>query len=366
VSGIYSMSFQRPHIEAMQGYVPGEQPQTASVIKLNTNENPYPPSPLVQEALNSIDIANLRRYPPPTAKEFRDVAAALHQVAAENIIPTNGGDELLRLVMTTFVGGNDIIAVTKPSYSLYPVLAEAQNSPLVEVELNDDWSMPEDFAKRLNTIGAKLAIVVNPHAPTGSLLTPDYLSAVATTFNGLLLVDEAYVDFIDPEKGYDSAPLIKKHDNIILLRTLSKGYSLAGLRFGYGIGPESLISPMMFKTRDSYNTDLIAQRLATAALKSVDYAATTWDKVRNSRALLTQRLEQLGLHCHPSQTNFLLTEVPTSPGAPALYEALKAQNILVRHFDQDRLRHRLRISIGTEAENTALVDALTTLLSPAK
>ncbi len=366
MSDIDSMSFQRPHIEAMQGYVPGEQPQTTSVIKLNTNENPYPPSPLVQEALNSIDIANLRRYPPPTAKEFRDIAAALHQVAPENIIPTNGGDELLRLVMTTFVGGHDIIAVTKPSYSLYPVLAQVQDSPLVDVELNDDWSMPEDFAQQLNLIGAKLAIIVNPHAPTGNLLTTDYLSAVATTFNGLLLVDEAYVDFIDPEKRYDSVPLITQHDNIILLRTLSKGYSLAGLRFGYGIGPESLISPMMFKTRDSYNTDLIAQKLATAALKSVDYAATTWDKVRKSRTDLTQRLEQLGLRCHPSQTNFLLTEVPAPYSAPALYQALKAQNVLVRYFDQDRLRHFLRISIGTEAENSALVEALGALLAAAK
>ena len=357
------MSFQRPHIEAMQGYVPGEQPQTPSVIKLNTNENPYPPSPLVQEALDSIDIANLRRYPPPTAKDFRDVAAALHKVAPHNIIPTNGGDELLRLVMTTFVGPDDVIAVTKPSYSLYPVLAEAQNSPLVEIELNDDWSMPQDFAKQLNILGAKLAIVVNPHAPTGNLLSTDYLNSLATEFNGVLLIDEAYVDFIDPEKNHDCVPLIFKHDNIILLRTLSKGYSLAGLRFGYGIGPESLISPMMFKTRDSYNTDLIAQKLATAALKSVDYAAATWAQVRTSRAQLAASLHQLGLPSCPSQTNFILCEVPENPGAPALYQALKEQNILVRYFDQDRLRQRLRISIGTESENKALVNALSVLLS---
>lgn len=360
------MSFQRPHIEAMQGYVPGEQPQSASVIKLNTNENPYPPSPLVEEALNTLDIANLRRYPPPTAKEFREVAAKLHHVEPDNIIPTNGGDELLRLVMTTFVGTDDVIAVTKPSYSLYPVLAEAQNSKLVEIPLNDDWSMPEDFADQLRTVGAKLAIVVNPHAPTGSLLSTDYLSKLASEFKGVLLVDEAYVDFIDPEKNYDSTPLIRNHGNIILLRTLSKGYSLAGLRFGYGIGPEALISPMMFKTRDSYNTDFIAQKLATAALNSVEYAATTWARVRASRKLLAANLQQLGLQTHPSQTNFLLCDIPHDPGALALYQSLKAQNILVRHFDQDRLRQRLRISIGSESENTVLVNALAALVSGAK
>jgi histidinol-phosphate aminotransferase len=360
------MSFQRPHIQAMQGYVPGEQPQSASVIKLNTNENPYPPSPLVQAALSNIDTASLRRYPAPTAKEFREVAAGLHRVAPENIIPTNGGDELLRLVMTTYVGSDDLIAVTKPSYSLYPVLAEAQNSSLIEIALNDDWSMPEDFAQQLNSVGAKLAIVVNPHAPTGTFLTTDYLSALAAEFRGVLLVDEAYVDFIDPELNYDSTPLIHKHDNLILLRTLSKGYSLAGLRFGYGIGPESLISPMMFKTRDSYNTDFIAQKLATAALRSVDYAAATWAKVRASRTQLAASLQTLGLYSQPSQTNFLLCDIPADPGALALYQALKAQNILVRHFDQGRLRHRLRISIGSEPENTALINALTMLLTAAK
>ena len=358
------MSFQRPHIEAMQGYVPGEQPQSNSVIKLNTNENPYPPSPLVQQALNTIDIANLRRYPPPTAKEFRDVAAKLHRVEPENIIPTNGGDELLRLVMTTFVGADEIIAVTKPSYSLYPVLAEVQNSSLFEIALNDDWSMPENFAEQLNAAGAKLAIVVNPHAPTGSFLTTDYLSNLASAFNGVLLIDEAYVDFIDPDKKYNSTALINKHDNVILLRTISKGYSLAGLRFGYGIGAESLISPMMFKTRDSYNTDLIAQKLATAALSSVDYATANWAKVRSSRTKLAAELKALGLHCQPSQTNFLLCDIPAKPGALALYQALKAQNILVRYFDQDRLRQRLRISVGTDLENEALIRAISSLLSP--
>ncbi len=358
------MSFQRPHIEAMQGYVPGEQPQSAAVIKLNTNENPYPPSSLVQDALNSISVASLRRYPPPTAKEFREIAASLHQVAPENIVPTNGGDELLRLVMTTYVGSDDTIAVTKPSYSLYPVLAEVQNSTLLEIDLNNDWSMPADFAEQLNAANAKLAIVVNPHAPTGALLTAEYLSTLAAAFKGVLLIDEAYVDFVDPDQHYDSVPLIKLHDNVILLRTLSKGYSLAGLRFGYGIGPESLISPMMFKTRDSYNTDLIAQTLATAALKSVDYAAAGWAKVRTSRHRLQQDLNRLGILTYPSQTNFLLCDIPAAPGALALYNALKQQNILVRYFDQDRLRQRLRISIGTEEENTVLVDAIARVLAP--
>lgn len=359
------MSFERPHIEAMTGYVPGEQPTQDNVAKLNTNENPYPPSPEVASALSEIKVESLRRYPPPLATEFRTAAAALHGIAAENIIPTNGGDELLRLIITTFVGEGEVIAVTKPSYSLYPVLAEIHDATLAEIPLLDDWSMPANFTDQLNDLEAKLAIVVNPHAPTGALLDVEYLEQLASGFNGVLLVDEAYVDFIDPEKGYDSIPLIKKHPNILLLRSLSKGYALAGLRFGYGIGPKSLIEPMMYKTRDSYNTDYIGQKLATAAITSVDYARRGWARVRASRQSLTAALAESGITTLPSQTNFLLCKIPDQPGAVALYEALKKQDILVRYFDQDRLRDKLRISIGTEEENGRLLTAIQSLIPPA-
>ena len=359
------MNLQRPNIARMHGYTPGEQLADADVIKLNTNENPYPPSPAVTRALKDFPVAQLRRYPPPLADEFRRTCAGLHSLQPDNVIPTNGGDELLRLVLTTFVAPGETVVVARPSYSLYPVLAEIQDCRLLEIDLNQDWSMPADFGARLEASGAKLCILVNPHAPTGALLDADYLAALARSFSGLLLVDEAYVDFVDPGLGYDATRLIGQLDNLLLLRTLSKGYSLAGLRFGYGLGPAAVIAPMLLKTRDSYNTDLVAQRLATAALADQDYARETWARVRASRASLAQRLTEMGMAPLPSQSNFLLCPVPARPGAAALQRALKARKILVRHFDQERLRDKLRITVGTEEENTALLAALADILASA-
>ena len=356
------MSFERQNIEKMQGYAPGEQTGAADTIKLNTNENPYPPSPQVAAALRSIDVTKLRRYPSPMADSFRAAASRLHNISAEQIIPTNGGDELLRLVLTTFVEQQDTIAVCKPSYSLYPVLADIQGCQLHEILLNDDWSMPEDFIEQLHRSAAKLLIIVNPNAPTGALLPADYLAKIATNFSGLLLIDEAYVDFVEPALNYDSISLINSHENILILRTLSKAYSLAGLRFGYGIGAKSLIAPMMFKTRDSYNTDRIAQALATAALDSAEYARDNSERIRQSREQLRAGLQALGLIAPESQSNFILCQVPESIGAEKLYQQLKQRNILVRYFDQDRLRDKLRISIGSESENAALLAAVKELV----
>ena len=357
------MSFERPNIARMQGYLPGEQLLGSDVVKLNTNENPYPASPTVQAALKNTDAAELRRYPPPTADAFRAIAAQTHDIQPNNIMATNGGDELLRLVLTTYVDADEVVATTEPSYSLYPVLVDIQGSKLVELPLQSDWSMPTDFIDQLNSINAKLCLLVNPHAPTGTLLGADYLAEIADGFKGILLVDEAYIDFVDPAKNHNSIPTAINRDNVILLRTLSKGYSLAGLRFGYGIAAESLILPMQAKTRDSYNTDLIAQRLATAAMESIDYARDTWKKVRKERDRLGDALIELGFAVNPSQTNFLLCTAPSGKDAKAIYESLKTQNILVRYFDQDRLRDKLRISIGTADENHALLSAINKALA---
>jgi histidinol-phosphate aminotransferase len=352
------MTFERPNIEKMQGYTPGEQPDDGDSIKLNTNENPYPASPEVAAALRNIEVDSLRRYPAPLADQFRQAAASLHQVSEHNIIPTNGGDELLRLVLTTFVDSGETIAITKPSYSLYPVLADIAGCKLAEIDLQADWSMPKNFLAQLQQAQARITILVNPQAPTGSLISVAYLDELAGNYNGVLVVDEAYVDFIDPELGYDSIPLIGRHQNLLILRSLSKGYGLAGLRFGYGIACESLVAPMLTKTRDSYNTDTISQSLAAAALDSVDHARQGWVRIRSERSKLLSALAQLGLPSLPSQSNFLLCEVPQAVGAENLYQSLKRRGILVRYFDQDRLRDRLRISIGSEEDNATLVTAL--------
>ena len=353
------MSFQRTNIATMAGYVPGEQVNSADVIKLNTNENPYPPSPAVAAALNGIDSAFLRRYPSPTAVSFREAAARCHGISVDNIVPTNGGDELLRLVLTTFAAPGETVAVTRPTYSLYRVLAEIQANPLHEIALEDTWDLPEDFVRQLSDAGAKMCILVNPQAPTGKLLPVATLTEIAANFDGLLLVDEAYVDFVDPAREHDAVPLAVERDNVLLLRTLSKGYSLAGLRFGYGIGSAELIHPILYKTRDSYNTDYIAQQLAAAAIQSRDYAENTWEKVRQAREALANALTQLGFGVTPSQANFVLATLPAGHSAEQLYQQLRSENILVRFFDQERLRDKLRISVGTPAENATLLAALT-------
>lgn len=355
------MAYERSNIERLHAYVPGEQPQTARVVKLNTNENPYPPAPAVLEAVRAVSAESLRRYPPPRAEQFRQVAAKVHGVRPENVIATNGGDELLRLAVTVFCEpsgeGRGGLGMAEPSYSLYPVLAEIHETPVHRVPLNDDFSLPMDFAAKLNDAGCRLAFIVNPHAPSGRRQPLEQLERIAREFRGVLLVDEAYVDFAEQ----DALPLLdaaKGLDNVILLRSLSKGYSLAGLRFGYGIGVAHLIEAMD-KARDSYNTDVLSQAAACAALEHRAVARESWQKVIAERRRVSDELAARGWEVWPSESNFLLAKPPADgPDAVKLYESLKAEQIFVRYFDQDRLRDKLRITIGTPEQNDALLQAL--------
>ena len=356
------MNFERPNIQAMRGYSSGEQPDSADVIKMNTNENPYPPGPAVAKALAGLRVESLRRYPQPTALPLRKALAALHGVSIDNLLVTNGGDELLRLLLATFVETNECIATAAPSYSLYEVLAAAHGCRMRDYPLNADWSLPSDLAVRLNADGIKLCFIVNPHAPSGTLTDVAQLEALARDFRGVLVIDEAYVDFVEPELGYSALPLLNRFDNVLILRTFSKGYSLAGLRMAYGIGPQALIDPMQYKTKDSYNTDFIAQALALAAISDQDYAADTWRKVREQRSSLRSALAALQLVAPPSQSNFLLATVPEPWNAYALYEGLKAAGILVRYFKLPGLDDKLRITVGTADENQRLLRELSRLL----
>jgi histidinol-phosphate aminotransferase len=357
------MGYERRNIAAMHGYVPGKQPAGAGAIKLNTNENPYPPCPAVLQALASIAPDMLRRYPPPSADGFRSVAATVHGVAIEQLVAVNGGDELLRMAITTFVEPGAPIGVLEPSYSLYPVLAQVNDSPIVRVDAHTDWSQPKDLGAKMNAAGVKLLLVVNPHAPSGQLTRAADIDRLATEFKGVLLVDEAYVDFVDPQLGHDVVKLIAAHDNLLLLRTLSKGYSLAGLRFGYGLGSAELIAPMLWKTRDSYNVDAIAQRLATVALEHRAEASETWRKVRDERARMTAALSGLGFSVTPSQSNFVLATVPSGASARALQQGLEQRGVLVRYFAEPRLLDKLRVTIGTAEENEQLLRGLSELLA---
>ena len=404
------LSYERPGLRDAPGYVPGEQP--AGGVKLNTNENPYPPPPAVAEALARFPAERLRRYPPADAAPFRAAAARVHGVDPTEVIAANGGDELLRLAVATYADPGAPVAIAPPTYSLYRVLIRLHGARPVEVPLTGEWRLPDRFAESLNRSGARLAFLPNPHAPSGRLYDREEITAVAEGFEGVLLVDEAYVDFVDPARGYDLVPAIRGLPNLLILRTLSKGYSLAGLRFGYGLGPAPLLEPMLTKTKDSYNVDAIAQALAAAALESRAWAADNWARVRAERERLRAGLERLGLPSLPSETNFVLASVPPgaaasgaggdrrgpgdSPGlgneaetratrgpdgdegaggggrgggsgANALYRALKSRGVHVRWFDEPRLRDRLRISVGAPEENDRLLAALAELLpAPAR
>ena len=363
------MTYSRDNIQRLEAYTPGEQPQRADLVKLNTNENPYPPPAGVLEAIRNVPADSLRRYPPPTADNFRRAAAEVHGLTADQVIATNGGDELLRMAITVFcpprAEGTGGIATSEPTYSLYPVLADIQDTSVTRVPLLDDWSLPDDFADEAIDAGCRLVLVVNPHAPSGRLEPVDRLEQIAGKLRGkaVLLVDEAYVNFarndalalLDPNKGLD---------NVLLLRTLSKGYSLAGLRFGYGLGDTGLIAALD-KARDSYNTDIVSQTAAIAALEARQDAASTWRKVVDERARVTRELALLGCEVYPSDANFVLARfdgVGTPDGRPpfakVVCESLKAKGIFVRYFDQDMLRDKLRITIGTPEQNSALLAAI--------
>ncbi len=344
------MSYFRKNIEKTQGYKPGFQPAGVEVVKLNTNENPYPASAKVLEAVRDVSAEQLRRYPEPLADEFRRAAGKVLGVSADNIICTNGGDELLTICMRAFCDENRGVAYPVPTYSLYPVLAGLQNSPTIEVEFDTDFNLPEGLARA----GASLTIVCNPNAPTATFIRPVELGSLAKKLEGksVLLIDEAYVDFAEA----DCVGLVKDFDNVIILRSMSKGYSLAGLRFGYGIACEELIAGLM-KVKDSYNVDAVSIAAATAAIEDQDYLRNNVEKVKNERTRLTGELSRLGLVAGDSRANFVLAQCE-SLGASEIYDKLTDRNIYVRYFNLPGVADKLRITVGTKEQNDKLISAV--------
>jgi len=350
------MSYFRKAIEEMPGYVPGEQPQDNEYIKLNTNENPYPPSPQVTRALRRIQVEKLRKYPDPTAATFRKRAAEVFGVRPEMILAGNGSDDLLTIVVRSFAGVGDLIAYPWPTYSLYPVLAAIQQAKMTALPFDDDFSLPDGLAD----VSAKVVFVCNPNSPSGTMIDPEKLAWLAGKIDGVLVVDEAYVDFAE----VNCLHLVGRYRNVIVLRTLSKGYSLAGLRFGFAVADPQLIAGMN-KVKDSYNCDAVAIELATVAIGQQDYLATTVKKVCHQRRYLTDRLGRLGLRVLPSQANFLwglLEDV----SAKLIYQTLKQRGILVRYFDEDGLKDGLRITVGRPAENRRLISQLKQIMADVK
>ncbi|NQV33733.1 MAG: histidinol-phosphate transaminase [Phycisphaeraceae bacterium] len=346
------MTYFRDNIEQMAGYTPGFQPQTVDVVKLNTNENPYPPSPRVLEALQALPPEALRRYPDPIGQAFREAAANLHGLTPDSILCCNGGDDLLTLVFRAFCDETRPVAYPVPTYTLYAVLARIQNCATAEVPFGEQFTLPDTLAE----VGAPLTIVCNPNAPTGTLIEPDRLADLAKQIKGVLLIDEAYGDFADTH----CLDLVHKLDNVIILRSMSKGYSLAGIRFGYAIANPTLIRGLM-KVKDSYNVDAMTLAAATAAIQDQAHFQINVEKTKAARTILMQDLQGLGLACQDSHTNFVLVQSPDFP-ADTLQEQLAARHIFVRYFSVPGLADKLRITVGTPEQNTKLTQVLKQIL----
>ncbi|MBN1343337.1 MAG: histidinol-phosphate transaminase [Phycisphaerae bacterium] len=347
------MAYFRAHIEMLDGYVPGEQPSERDVVKLNTNENPYPPSPRVLEAVHSITGEQLRRYPHPMGQAFRQAAADVLGVRPEMVICGNGMDDLLNMVVRAFSGPEARLVYPSPTYTLYAVLAAIEASLVTEVAFGPEYELPFDD---LVAADGRVTFLCNPNSPSGTFVPVERVAELARKVRGVLVVDEAYVDFADE----NCMRLASELPNVLVLRTLSKGYSLAGMRFGYGVGSPELIEGLV-KVKDSYNVDAISIAAATAAMRDQEYARGNWERVRSERERLTGELTGLGFSVLPSQSNFLLASI-ADPTAESLYESLKARKILVRYFKQPRLDGSLRITVGTPKENDALLAALRELV----
>jgi histidinol-phosphate aminotransferase len=349
------MGYFRENVEKTKGYEPGFQPQQTDIVKLNTNENPYPPSPAVIKVLAEVSTEQLRRYPDPKGSAFRQAAAEINGVQPENIMCCNGGDDLLVIAFQAFCDENRPVAYPVPTYSLYPVLANLQNCKAIEVPFDGEFNLPA----KLSGTGAALTIICNPNAPTGTFIDVGELASLADELTGVLLIDEAYVDFAEA----NCTTLVKDFDNVIILRSMSKGYSLAGIRFGYAIAQPALIAGLM-KVKDSYNVDAVAIALATAAIKDQQYFRENVEKIKENRKELTEQLRLLNFEVPNSSANFVLA-ASKSCKASEIYDKLVQRGIYVRYFDRPGVDDKLRITVGTKEQNQKLLSALQDILSDA-
>jgi histidinol-phosphate aminotransferase len=342
----------------MAALAPPEQPAPGQrMIKLNTNENPFPPSPRVVQTVREVEPEALRRYPDPKASAFRTAAAGVLRVSPEMILAGNGADELLAVAVRTFVSSGGTLSAPEPTYALYSQLAKLSDAKYSGISWEKNWALP---AAELLDSGADAIFVANPNTPSGTLVPPKALAELAAAFAGPLVIDEAYAEFADG----NCLELVRDFANVIVVRSMSQAYSLAGLRFGYAIAQPEVIEEMA-KLKDAYNCDTIAAAAAAAAIEDQEYATRTWEHVRNERTRMTSELESLGYEVAPSQANFILATCPVGRGKNA-YLGLKQQGILVRYFDRAGLTDKIGITIGTSQENNALLGGLKSLIAAEK
>jgi histidinol-phosphate aminotransferase len=344
----------RDNVKKMEGYMPGEQPPPGSkVIKLNTNENPYLPSPEVMVVLHGFEGEWLRRYPDPMATMAREAAARVYGVHADWILAANGSDEMLALLARAFLEPGRRIAYPMPTYSLYITLAEMQDAATAEVAYDEDYNLP---IEGLLAAQADLTFICTPNNPSATVAPVKDLERLAAGLKGVLVIDEAYTDFADE----NALSLVSRYENVIVLRTLSKAYSLAGLRVGFGVAQPKLLEGLI-KIKDSYNVDSVALRLAVAAMNDQEWMKANAGRIKASRAKLATALEQMKFRLWPSQANFIMAS-PSRGDARYIYYELRDRGILVRYWDRPRLDDKMRITVGTEGQNQVLIDALKELI----
>lgn len=343
------MSYFKENIDELAAYIPGEQPgRDSGVVKLNQNENPYPPSPKALEVLREFGGAALRVYPDPMVNQFRRAVAEVLDVPAEWILPGDGSDDLIVMINRAAIGPARAVAYPVPTFPFYQTQAQIEAAACVEVRANDDFSLP---IEQLAEANAAVTFVSSPNSPTGASATVEQLDWLAGRVDGLLVIDEAYADFADQ----DAISLVAKCANVIVLRTLSKGYSLAGLRLGFGIAGPELMEGLV-KAKAIYNVGPLVAAVGAAAISDQQYHRECVTKIRRERARLREELVARGLVVWPSGGNFVMVSLPGGDGLAA-FEALKARGVLVRYFDQDRMQDKLRITVGTKDQNDSLLAA---------
>jgi histidinol-phosphate aminotransferase len=354
------MSYFRTNITAMAGYVPGEQPQGGKFIKLNTNENPYPCSPKVTVAIVRACEAGLQRYPDPLATAFRLqvcelLAPEIPAITPEWVLCGNGSDDILTIATRGFVDSGGLVRYPNPSYVLYQSLAEIQGAEVDVVDFQADWSLGTDFSAPAD--GLQLAFLANPNSPSGTVAPPEEVARIAAALPCPLLVDEAYADFADT----NCLKLVADNERVLVSRTLSKSYALAGLRFGFLIGQPQMIRELM-KVKDSYNCDALAIAGATAAIADRAWFTENRTALLATRQRMVRELRGRGFECVDSQANFVWCRHPQR-SSRGLYESLKQSGVLVRYMNYPNWGDGLRISVGTDAQIDAFLTILQGLLA---
>ena len=345
-------SYFRPEVDALEGYAPGEQPKFSNLVKLNTNENPWPPSPAVEKMWRDFDWKRLNRYPDPCADKLRDAFAAANGVKRENVIIGNGSDDLLTMIFRAFTSPELAVAIPEPTYSLYPVLAAMQGAKVIRIALdeNRDFDLPGDFLER--AAGANLLIFPRPNAPTGNAFSKEDVRKLCREFNGIVVIDEAYGDF-SSDNCMEFASLFP---NVLVMRTMSKSYGLAGLRLGYAVGAKELIDGLM-KLKDSYNVDMISQAVAEAAFSDREYFDSRCKAIVEQREKLAAELSGLGFRIVPSQANFLFVSPPDEDGERC-FKLLRDAAVVVRYFPKAAGGRYVRITVGTPEECGRLMEVI--------